>query len=298
MLLEGKVAVVTGSGSGLGRAYAMALADYGAKVVVNARTASDVASVVEEIERNGGIAKGCVASVATMEGASSIINTATDNYGRIDILINNAGIHNSKVLAELTEQEFDDVIATHLKGTFACTRTAVPYMMEQKWGRIINMTSAALRGIIGRTAYAASKGGVLSMSMTWALELADYGITCNAIRAAASTRMSAPLIERAQKAAVERNEKPPTGADLGYFEPETAAPLVVFLASEQADWINGQLIGIDGPQLSLCTNAHRVRSATMPGGWTVENMLENFKAELGTPLEYFGARTPDGTKII
>lgn len=136
------------------------------------------------------------------------------------------------------------------------------------------------------------------MTMTWALELAEHGITCNAIRAAARTRMSAPLIETARQAALERHEKPPTSLDLGYFEPEEAAPLVVFLASDQADWINGQLIAMDGPQLALCTNAHRLRSAVIPGGWTVENLLENFKDTIGTPLEYFGARTPDGTKLL
>lgn len=188
MLLNGKVAVVTGSGTGLGRAYAMGLAKAGATVVVNARTASDVASAVEEIRKSGGTAEGCAISVASMEGARQIIQTAVDGFGRIDILVNNAGITGRKVLTDMTEQDFDNVIATNLKGTFACTRHAVPHMIKQRWGRIISMSSGSILGAEGTTSYVASKGGVLSMTLTWAVELAQYGITCNAIRASASTR--------------------------------------------------------------------------------------------------------------
>ena len=131
MLLDGKVAVVTGSGTGLGRAYALGLARAGAKVVVNSRTANNVANVVEEIGRMGGTAKGCAASVASMEGAREIIQTAVDGFGRLDILVNNAGITGRKLLADTTEQDFDDFIATNLKGTFACARHAVPHMIKQ-----------------------------------------------------------------------------------------------------------------------------------------------------------------------
>jgi len=298
MLLDGKVAVVTGSGTGLGRAYALGLATAGAKVVVNARTASNVANVVEEIRKMGGTAEGCAASVASMEGAREIIQTAIDRFGRIDILVNNAGIMRRKLLVEMTVQDFDEVIATNLKGTFACTRYAVPHMMKQGWGRIINMSSGSILGQEGATSYASSKGGVLNISLTWAVELAQYGITCNAIRASAATRLNETGREKAKQAVLERHEQPPTDADLGYYEPEEAAPLVVFLASDEAGWINGQFICIDGPRLAICEHTHHAKTAVMPGGWTSELLLEHFKTTVGMPLQAYGFLTPDGRKIL
>ena len=298
MLLDGKVAVVTGSGTGLGRAYAMGLAQAGAKVVVNSRTPANVAGVVDEIRKMGGIAEGCAVSVASMQGAREIIQTAMERFGRIDILVNNAGITGRKNLVDMTEQDFDEVIATNLKGTFACTRHAVPHMIKQGWGRIINMSSGSILGQAGATSYASSKGGVLNMSLTWAVELATYGITCNAIRTSAATRLNAQRREQKKQAALERNERPPTDADLGYFQPEEAAPLVVFLASDQAHWVNGQFICIDGPRLAICEHTHHAKTAVMPGGWTVEQLLEHFKTTVGMPLQPYGFLTPDGRKLL
>lgn len=298
MLLDGKVAVVTGSGTGLGRAYAMGLAKAGAKVVVNARTASNVANVVEEIRKMGGTAEGCAVSVTSMEGAREIIQTAVDGFGRIDILVNNAGVTGWKLLVDMTEQDFDDVIATNLKGTFACTRHAVPHMMKQGWGRIINMSSGSILGQEGATSYASSKGGVLNISLTWAVELAQYGITCNAIRTSAATRLNETRREQAKQAVLERHEQPPTDADLGFYKPEEAAPLVVFLASDEADWINGQFICIDGPRLAICKHTHHAKTAIMPGGWTSELLREHFKTTVGMPLQAYGFLTPDGRKIL
>jgi NAD(P)-dependent dehydrogenase (short-subunit alcohol dehydrogenase family) len=298
MLLDRKVAVVTGSGTGLGRAYAMGLAKAGAKVVVNARTASNVANVVDEIRKMGGTAEGCAVSVASMEGAREIIQTAVDGFGRIDILVNNAGITVRKLLADMTERDFDEVIATNLKGTFACTRHAVPHMMKQGWGRIINVSSGSIIGQEGNTSYASSKGGVLSISLTWAVELARYGITCNAIRTSAATRLSEKRREQVKQAALERHEPAPTDADLGYYKPEEAAPLVVFLASDEAGWINGQFICIDGPRLAICEHTHHAKTAIIPGGWTSELLLEHFRTTVGMPLQAYGFLTPDGRKIL
>ena len=298
MLLDGKVAVVTGSGTGMGRAFAIDLAKAGAKVVVNARTASDVNNVVEEIRKVGGTAEGCAVSVASMEGARQIVQTAVDGFGRIDILVNNAGIMGQKLLVDMTEQDFDDVIATNLKGTFACTKHAVPHMIRQGWGRIINISSASILGQEGATSYASSKGGVLNISLTWAVELAKYGITCNAIRSSAATRLTERGRERAKQAALARHEQPPTDADFGYYKPEEAAPLVVFLASEQAGWINGQFICIDGPRLAICEHTHHAKTAIMPGGWTSELLLKHFKTAVGTPLQAYGFLTPDGRKVL
>jgi NAD(P)-dependent dehydrogenase (short-subunit alcohol dehydrogenase family) len=298
MLLAGKAAVVTGSGTGLGRAYAMALAKAGAKVVVNARTAANVAAVVEEIRSAGGTAEGCVASVSSMDGAREIIQTAVDKFGRMDILVNNAGIMNRKLLVDMTEQDFDETIATNLKGTFACARYAVPHMIKQGGGRIINMSSGSIIGQEGATSYASSKGGVLNMSLTWAVELAQYGITCNAIRASAATRLNEAGRKKARQAALERHGQAPTDAELGFFEPEEAAPLVVFLASDQADWISGQFICIDGPRLAICEHTHHAKTAILPGGWTAELLLEHFKTTVGMPLQAYGFLTPDGRKIL
>ena len=296
--MDGKVAVVTGSGAGMGRAFAIDLARAGAKVVVNARTAGDVSDVVKEIRKTGGIAEGCAASVASMEGALEIVQTAVDRFGRIDILVNNAGIMGQKLLVDMTEQDFDDVIATNLKGTFACTKHAVPHMMKQGWGRIINLSSASILGQEGATSYASSKGGVLNMSLTWAVELAKYGITCNAIRSSAATRLTAKGRERAKQAALARHERAPTDAELGYYKPEEAAPLVVFLASEEAGWINGQFICIDGPRLAICEHTHHAKTAIMPDGWTTELLLKHFKTAVGTPLQAYGFLTPDGRKVL
>ena len=298
MLLDGKVAVITGSGTGLGRAYATGLAKAGAKVVVNARTASNVANVVEEIRKGGGTAEGCAVSVASMEGAREIIQTAVDRFGRIDILVNNAGITGRKLLVDMTEHDFDDVIATNLKGTFACTRHAVPYMIKQGWGRIINMSSGSILGQEGATSYASSKGGVLNISLTWAVELAQYGITCNAIRTSAATRLTEASRERARQAVLKKHEQTPTDAELGYYKPEEAAPLVVFLASDEAGWINGQFICIDGPRLALCEHTHHAKTAIMPGCWTPELLLEYFKTTVGMPLQAYGFLTPDGRKRL
>jgi NAD(P)-dependent dehydrogenase (short-subunit alcohol dehydrogenase family) len=298
MLLDGKVAVVTGSGTGLGRAYAIGLATAGAKVVVNARTASNVASVVAEIRNMGGTAEGCTASVASMDGAREIIQTAVDGFGRMDILVNNAGIMRPKLLVDMTEQDFDDVIATNLKGTFACTRHAVPHMVKQGWGRIINMSSGSILGQIGATSYASSKGGVLNISLTWAVELARHGITCNAIRASAATRLNETRREQAKQAALERHVQAPTDAELGFYEPEEAAPLVVFLASDEADWINGQFICIDGPRLALCEHTHHAITAIMAGGWTPEMLREYFKTMAGMSLQAYGFLAADGRKIL
>jgi NAD(P)-dependent dehydrogenase (short-subunit alcohol dehydrogenase family) len=288
---------VTGSGTGLGRAYALGLAKAGAKVVINSRTASNVDAVVEEVRKAGGTAEGCAVSVATMEGAGRVIQTAIDTFGRIDILVNNAGITGRKNLIDMTEQDFDEVIATNLKGTFACTRYAVPHMIKLGKGRIINMSSGSILGQEGATSYSSSKGGVLNISLTWAVELAKYGITCNAIRTSGATRLNEKRREQAKKEALARNQKL-TDADLGYFQPEEAAPLVVFLASDEAQWISGQFICIDGPRLAICEQTHHIKTAIAPAGWTVELLLNHFKTTVGMPLQPYGFLAPDGRKLL
>jgi 3-oxoacyl-[acyl-carrier protein] reductase len=289
LLLKGKVAVVTGSSRGLGRAYAVALAQAGAKVVVNGTAADAVQEVVRQIKKGGGEAVGCVESVASWEGAQRLIQCCLDNFSRIDILVNNAGIARDRTLVNMTEQEWDEVINVHLKGTFACGKFAALAMREQKGGRIINVTSSAgLRGNFGQTNYAAAKAGIVAMTLTWALELGRYGITVNAIRAAARTRMTEPLIQRAVQQARESGKTAASPEEMGFYPPEAAAPLVVFLASDQADWINGQVIAIDGPRLVLWSHPKPGRTAYMFPGWSVDTLLRYFRTTVGTELESFG----------
>jgi NAD(P)-dependent dehydrogenase (short-subunit alcohol dehydrogenase family) len=286
MLLDGKVAVVTGSGLGIGRAHAIALAQAGARVVVNSRTASDVTSVVAKIRHTGGHAVGCVASVASVKGAQQIIQTAINRFGRIDVLVNNAGINRRGTLVDLSEQDFDEIIAINLKGQFLCAQAAVPYMIKQRWGRIINMSSNAIGGSRQGAAYAASKAGVLALSLSWALELAEYGITCNAIRAHAHTRMTQESTERARQTAQSGGTLP---RDLSYYvlPPEAASPLVVFLASDLSGKITGQFIGIDGPRLILYSRIRPVSVAIIPNGWTVELLQKHFKTTVGRQLQNY-----------
>lgn len=289
LLLKGKGAVVTGSSRGLGKAYAIALAQAGARVVVNGTSTEDVGKVVEQIQGSGGEATGCVANVARWEEAQRLIQCAVDSFGRIDILVNNAGVTHDHTLLNMTEEEWDQVIAIHLKGSFACGKFAALKMRGQKSGRIINITSSAgLRGNFGQSNYAAAKAGIVGLTLTWALELSKYGITVNAIRAAALTRMTEPLFRQVVQKARESGNPVPSPEELGFYSPEAAAPLVVFLASDQAGWINGQVIAVDGPRLVLWSHSKPVRVAYMFPSWSVETLRQYFRGSIGEALESFG----------
>ena len=289
MLLKGKSAVVTGSSRGLGRAYAIALSKAGAKVVVNGRVANDVDAVVQEIKNSGGEGVACVESVSTWEGAQRIIQCAKDSFGSLDILVNNAGITRDRTLLKMTEEDWDEVIAIHLKGSFVCGKFAALEMRNQGGGRIINVTSGAgLMGNFGQTNYSAAKAGIVGMTMTWAQELAKYNITVNAIRAAAMTRMMEPLLKRAEKQAREAGKPVPQPEELGIYPPEAAAPLVAFLSSDEAAWITGQVIAIDGPRIVLWSHPQQVRTAYMFPLWTVDTLMKLFKDTVGEKLENVG----------
>ncbi|MBM2824537.1 MAG: family NAD(P)-dependent oxidoreductase [Dehalococcoidales bacterium] len=288
MLLEGKTAVVTGSSKGLGRAFAMGLAKEGASVVVNGTVAGDVARVVDEIKSAGGRAIGCTESVATMAGAQRIIQSAVDGFGHLDILVNNAGVLRDRTVLRMTEEEWDTVMAVHLKGTFACAKFAALHMTERESGRIINISSvAAWQPNMGQSNYAAAKAAVLGFTYVFALEMARYKITVNAVAPRGLTRMTIPfqekLLERTGQEALQKGIPAPSSLDLGYGEPELAAPIVVYLASDEAKDITGKIFRTRGETFDLVSRNEEIVSATMVGGWSVAEVRKRLGLILGKP---------------
>jgi NAD(P)-dependent dehydrogenase (short-subunit alcohol dehydrogenase family) len=291
MLLDGRVAVVTGAGRGIGREFALALAQAGASVVVNDigvglrgdETGEDPATdVCAEIEALGGRAVPAHDSVSDYDAAGRIIQTAVDTFGQIDILVNNAGIVRDRSLAKMGPDDFDAVIATHLKGTFNCTQHAVGPMKEAGYGRIINITSSAgLRGNFGQTNYAAAKAGIMGMTFVWALELGRSGITANAMAPAGATRMTANLYQD--------GEEPPATLD-----PSLNTPIVVYLASERAAAVNGQLFGRSDWAFTLFQHPKQIAWMSREGGWDAESVADQFDVMLGQHLQPVGMVMPGG----
>jgi len=292
MLLEDCVAIVTGSGRGIGREFALCLASEGAKVVVNDVGASlsgeateerPAVEVCKEIEAAGGTAVPNFDSVSDFDGAQRIVQTAIDNFGKLDILVNNAGIIRDKTLVKMDESDFDAVIAVHLKGSFNCTRHAAPLMKNAGYGRIINITSSAgLRGNFGQTNYGAAKAGLMGMTFVWALELGRYGITVNAMAPAGATRMTANLYEQADY------EPPPT------LDPALNAPLIAYLASEEAGHVNGQVLGRTDWAFTVFQHPKQIAWMYQEGGWTAAEVADNFDATLGQHLQTVGMVMPSG----
>jgi NAD(P)-dependent dehydrogenase (short-subunit alcohol dehydrogenase family) len=294
-LLDGRVAIVTGSGRGIGREFALCLASEGASVVVNDVGVSldgqggdedPAANVVREIEAAGGKAVANYDSVSDFEGAKRLVQTAVDSFGQLDILVNNAGIVRDKSLVKMEESEFDAVIAVHLKGTFNCARHAAPIMKEAGYGRIINITSSAgLRGNFGQTNYGAAKAGIMGMTFIWALELGRYGITSNAVAPAGNTRMTASLFERSGA------EPPPES------NPALNAPIVAYLASEEAGHVNGQILGRTDFAYTIFQHPKQVAFMWRDGGWTPEGVAANFDPVLGQHLQHVGMVMPSGMEF-
>ncbi len=243
--LEGKGAVITGGGRGIGRGLCIAFAKEGADVVVNYATKDQPAQeVVEMILKMGRKAVAVKGNVAVKADVEKIMQAAIDQFGRIDILVNNAGVSKPNMLHRMTEEQWDEVVDIHLKGSFLCTQVASKYMMEQKSGRIINVTSAAgTSGTKGQINYSAAKGGIIALAKSAARELAGYGITVNVVSPGyVSTEMTEKIRTDPKLKEIY------TGRILlGRFaEPEEVAPVFVFLASDEASYITGQLICVDG----------------------------------------------------
>jgi NAD(P)-dependent dehydrogenase (short-subunit alcohol dehydrogenase family) len=293
MNLEGKVAVVTGSGRGIGRAYAEALADAGAAVVINDVDGDVAQGTVDDITKAGGRAVAEVVAVGSSEAADRLVNRAVEAFGRLDVMCTNAGILRDKTLWKMTDDDFDAVIETHLRGTFTCARAAAIRMREQGGGgRIVVVSSiAGQRGNFGQTNYAAAKAGIAAFARTWAMELAKFEITVNAIVPNAITRMIAsipgmgPLVEQA-----ERGEPLPDliRKGMGMGLPSDVAPLLVFLASDAAKDVTGQCIGLGGDKLALWSHPQEIRIAYRDGGWTADAIAEVWKSSVGQKLESYG----------
>jgi len=248
-LLEGKVAIVTGAGGGIGREHALTFAREGAKVVVNdlgsdrhggGKGAEMADKTVADIKAAGGEAVANYDSVATREGADGILWTALNKYGRIDVLVNNAGILRDKTLLNMSEQDFDLVVDVHLRGTFLCTQAAGRVFKTQgKGGRIVNTTSlSGLLGNFGQGNYAAAKGGIYSLTRTASMEFQRMGVTVNAIAPVALTRMTQDL-------------QMFKGLSAEQIGPQYVAPVAAFLASDLAADITGTIVGVQGPKIFI-----------------------------------------------
>ncbi|WES63384.1 SDR family oxidoreductase [Microbacter sp. GSS18] len=296
MSLEGKVAIVTGSGRGLGLAYAQELARQGASVVVNDVDEATAADAVASIEAAGGKAVAVVAPVGPTETAKQLVQTAVDTYGRLDILVTNAGVLRDTVLWKMSDDDFDTVIGVHLRGTFTCVREAATYMRENQIpGRIITIGSpTGQRGNFGQTNYAAAKAGIVGMVRTWAMELKKAGITANAVVPVAATAMTAtiPYFAAAMEADAAGEPMPPFFRhDLGFGTIADVAGLVAYLASDEAAGVTGQAIGIGGDRLQLWSHPEAIVSAYHEGGWSYDDLQAGFTDAVGD-LQTVGEKFP------
>jgi NAD(P)-dependent dehydrogenase (short-subunit alcohol dehydrogenase family) len=280
--LKDRVAIVTGSGQGIGRAIAIALAKEGAKVVTNNRrpgtSGGDAEDAAKQITDMGGQAMPFFGSVSDFEVAGRLVQAAVDKFGRLDILVNNAGADRPHMVWNMTEEEWDTCVDSFLKGTFNCTRFACGMMRERKWGRIINTTSTAWLGAVGHCNYCAAKAGIVGLTRGVAREVGRYGVTCNAYAPTAATRFTlsddvvAGFKKRLEAGLItkERYEEltnPPT--------PETVTPFIVYLCTEEAADINGQVFDVTGGNIAIYSEPVKKKDINKEEGlWTVEELTE------------------------
>jgi NAD(P)-dependent dehydrogenase (short-subunit alcohol dehydrogenase family) len=289
--LEGKVAVVTGAGRGIGRGVALLLAEEGASVVVNdlgcdvdgsGASKAPADSVVEEILSRGGNAVANYDNVAEMEGGENVVKTAVDSYGRLDVLVNSAGITRDRMIFQMTPEDFDLIIRNNGKATFATCKYAAIVFRQQRSGRIVNMTSDAGLGEIGRSNFAAASEGIVGVTRTVARDLGRYGVTCNGISPMVETRQFPGTVDEYRVASgAPRDERAGIGqspplADWqgpGYRDdPDNVAPLAVYLSTYAAPHINGYIFGVRGGSIYLYSNPAIERSVHKFGNFNMDEM--------------------------
>jgi NAD(P)-dependent dehydrogenase (short-subunit alcohol dehydrogenase family) len=274
--LEGKVAIVTGAGRGIGRGEAMALASEGAKVVVNdlggavdgsGAASSPADEVVAEIKKLGGEAVANYDSVVTMQGGENIVRTAVDNFGKVDILVNNAGILRDRMLFNMGGEDWDLVLKVHLYGHFYTIRAVSPLFRQQRNGRIINTSSVAGLNATtyGQANYGAAKEGIVGLTRKVARDMGRYGVTCNCIRPNAGTRLT--LSDEMRKA------RPEVMARFEQMKPEDIAPLVVWLASDDAANVNGRTFYVERGRIGLYSEPVLEKQLVKAGGWTIDELF-------------------------
>jgi NAD(P)-dependent dehydrogenase (short-subunit alcohol dehydrogenase family) len=290
--LDGKVAAITGSGRGIGRGIALLMAKEGAKVVVNDLGASvsgegadqtPAQQVVAEIKKAGGQAVANADNIATIKGGEGLVQTAVDSFGKLDILVNCAGILRDRMIFNMTEEEWDAVVAVHLKGHFCTIRPASALMRQQKSGRIINFSSGSALGAPGQPNYAAAKAGILGLTYSSANALAKYGITCNAIMPGAATRMTDTIPANfAQQMGLSTSSEQ---AQASPMDPGNVAPIVVFLASDAAQHVTGQCFGASGYRIALYTHLVPEKVIYSQGPWDLDHLFKVFNSTLGADLK-------------
>ena len=296
-LLEGKVAIITGSGRGIGREEALLMAKQGAKVVVNDLGAhfdgtgsaddSPAQQVVNEIKKMGGEAVTNGESVSDFKGAKRIVECALDNFGKLNIVVNNAGILRDRMIFNMGEEDWDSVIGVHLKGTFAMSRHACEYWREEHKkgnvlnGRIVNTASdAGLLGNVGQANYGAAKAAVALMAIVMDAEMQKYGVTCNAIAPVARTRLT---IEATPSTAAFMGKKIEEGK-FDVFDPRNIAPLVAWLSSDDAAGVHGEVFRVGGGTVWLMQGWHSVGKVSQRAVWEPATLGDKLKAELAKGL--------------
>ncbi len=279
-ILKDRVAIVTGSGQGIGQAIAVAMAQEGARVVTNSRKpgtpGGDADTTANQIKTSGGQAVPFFCDVSKFDAAQKLVQKAVDSFGNVDILVNNAGVGSANLIWDMTEAEWDSVINVCLKGSFNCIRHASGLMVKQKWGRIINTTSVAWLGTAGRCSYNAAKAGVVGLTRGVAREVGGYGVTCNAYVPWAETRLSAsPEALAVYKLRYETGvwTKEQYEAATHMPDPKKIPPFLVYLCADEAADINGQVFDIYGGNISIYSEPTKKKTIVKEKGlWTVAEL--------------------------